>query len=300
MKHGKIIKGNVIITKDCKDDFSEVEQITGNLDIYSDAKLEALQSVGGYLDICSDAKLEAPNLQSVGGNLYIYSDAKLEAPNLQSVGGNLRIYSDAKLEAPNLQSVGGYLYICSDAKLEAPNLQSVGGYLYIYSDAKLEAPNAKFNVEGTAQLAQEFNFQCFLKMGYLFADRMLAKLISKKKIGKTCIYKIQLAGQTKISYCIEVDGVYSHGDTVEEAKDSLKFKISDRDTSMYNDYTLDTEVTFAEGIQMYRKITGACELGTRHFVNHILSEKKDKYKVKEIIKLTKGQYNHEKLVEFFS
>ena len=47
MKHGKIIEGNVIIREDCKDDFREVEQITGNLYINSDAKPEALQSVGG-------------------------------------------------------------------------------------------------------------------------------------------------------------------------------------------------------------------------------------------------------------
>ena len=240
-KYGKVIEGNVIIRKSCKDDFSQVEKITGSLGIYS------------------EAKLDAPNLQSVGGNLYINPEAKLDAPNLQSVGSSL----------------------------------------YIYSDAKLEAPNAKFNVEGTAQLAAEFNFQCFLKMGYLFADRMLAKIVNKKKAGKNTIYKIILAGQTKVSYCVEVDGTFSHGDTVKEAKDSLKFKISDRDTSMYNNFTLDTEMTFAEGIQMYRKITGACEPGTRHFVNNILRDKKEKYKVKEIIELTKGQYNNKVLVEFF-
>ena len=71
MKYGKIIKGNVIIKKGCKDDFSEVEKITGSLSIDSNAKLEALQSVGGNLYIHSNAKLEASNLQSVGGNLYI-------------------------------------------------------------------------------------------------------------------------------------------------------------------------------------------------------------------------------------
>ena len=50
---------------------------------------------------------------------------------------------------------------------------------------------------------------------------------------------------------------------------------------------------------MYRVITGACESGTKYFVEQVLTDKKDKYTVQEVIKLTTGQYNHDKLVEFF-
>ena len=35
MKYGKIIDGNLIIEKGCKDDFSEVEEIKGSCDIHS-------------------------------------------------------------------------------------------------------------------------------------------------------------------------------------------------------------------------------------------------------------------------
>lgn len=153
----------------------------------------------------------------------------------------------------------------------------------------------KQNDANTRQFALRFNFECFLKAGFLFADNILAKIIEKKKN----VYKIQICGQTKISYCIEVDGQFAHGATIKEAKEDLKFKIADRDTSMYNDYTLDTVVTKTEAIQMYRKITGACTEGTKHFVNNVLQVKKDKYTVKEIIKLTQGQYNAEVFKEFF-
>lgn len=51
---------------------------------------------------------------------------------------------------------------------------------------------------------------------------------------------------------------------------------------------------------MYRVITGACESGTRYFVETVLADKKEKYTVQEVITLTQGQYNHEKLVEFFN
>ena len=231
--------------------------------------------------------------------MSIYSDAKLEASNLQSVGGDLYIYSDAKLEASNLQSVGGDLFIYSNAKLEA--LQSVGGYLFIYSNAKLEAPNAKFNVEGTRKLALEFNFNCFLKLGLLFADGILAKILSKhtNKSG-TNVYKVQIIGQLKASYCVESNGVFAHGETIEQAKEDLKFKFQDNDTSMYEDYTLDTVVTFEEAIQMYHDITGACSLGTKHFCENVLKVKKKKYTIRECIELTEGQYNSEKFKEFFN
>ena len=103
-------------------------------------------------------------------------------------------------------------------------------------------------------------------------------------------------------YVVEKDGVFAHGATLKEAKESLIYKISDRNEDIYKNayknYTLDTEVTHEEAIKMYRVITGACEAGTRYFVENVFTEKKEKYTVKEIIKLTKGQYGNETLKEF--
>ena len=67
---------------------------------------------------------------------------------------------------------------------------------------------------------------------------------------------------------------------------------------MYEDYTLDTVVTFEDAVKMYRVITGACEAGTRNFVQG-LSKKKKKYTVSEIIKETQGQYGNDTFKEFF-
>ena len=99
-------------------------------------------------------------------------------------------------------------------------------------------------------------------------------------------------------YVVEKDGIYSHGATLKEAKDSLIYKISNRDTSMYKDYTLDTVVTFEEAIKMYRVITGACEAGTRNFVES-LTKKKKKYTIQEIVMATQGQYGSDTFKEFF-
>ena len=215
------------------------------------------------------------------------------------IEGNLEIKKGNKNDYSQVEKITGDLYIDFNAKLEA--LQSVGGDLYIDSNAKLEAPNAKFNVKGTRKLTLEFNFNCFLKLGLLFADGILAKILTKhtNKNG-TNVYKIQIIGQLKTSYCIESNGKFAHADTIKQAKEDLKFKFANRDTSMYKDYTLDTVVTFEDALQMYHDITGACSGGTKHFVENVLKVRKKKYTVRECIELTKGQYNAEKFEEFFN
>ena len=129
----------------------------------------------------------------------------------------------------------------------------------------------------------------------VYIDGIISIVINKHKN----VYKVRNLGETKESYIVQDGDVYSHGSTIQEAKDSLIYKISNRDTSKFDNYTLETELTLKEAIEMYRVITGACESGTRYFVETILTDKKEKYTVQEVITLTQGQYNNEKLVEFF-
>src|SRR3990167_8753119 len=97
----KIIKGNLEIKQGDTTDYSDLEEVGGDLSINSSADLKALKSVGGYLFINSSADLKA--LKSVGGDLFINSSADLKAPNLKSVGGYLSIYSKISIDlAKNL------------------------------------------------------------------------------------------------------------------------------------------------------------------------------------------------------
>ena len=218
------------------------------------------------------------------------------------IEGNLIIGKGCTDDFSKVEKITGGVYIRENATLQAEALTSIGGYVYISENATLQASLSlkKYDkdcpAKYTRQLALKFNFECFLKAGFLFADRILAKIIEKKKN----VYKIQICGETKISYCIEIDGVFAHGDTLKQAKESLLYKISDRDTSKYNDYTLDTVITFEDAVKMYRCITGACEAGTRHFVENVLKNKKKKYTIREVIEETKGQYNNNVLAEFFN
>ena len=132
---------------------------------------------------------------------------------------------------------------------------------------------------------------------YAEFDGIKCAILSKKgNVYKTVSFDNFNDG--KITYVIEKDGVYSHGETIKDAKESFIYKISNRDTSAYENYTKDTIVSFKEAIKMYRTITGACEAGTKYFVKS-LNEVKKEYSIAEIIEITQGQYGYEEFKDFF-
>ena len=113
------------------------------------------------------------------------------------------------------------------------------------------------------------------------------------------VHKIVIIGKSKASYCIETDGTFSHGDTIKEARESLIYKVGDRDKSKFDGWKLDRKMTAKEAIESYRVITGACEAGVRAFVESH-GNLKTTYTPKAVIKLTNGQYGTEQYAAFFS
>ena len=131
---------------------------------------------------------------------------------------------------------------------------------------------------------------------YIIVDNILSRVISRK--GN--VLKVINYNEGKKSYIIKDGDLYSHGETIKEARESLVYKISSRDTSVYKDLTLDSVLTKDECIKLYRVISGACESGTKYFVSKQEPSKvKDKYSVKELIELTEGQYGNSELKKYF-
>ena len=95
------------------------------------------------------------------------------------------------------------------------------------------------------------------------------------------------------------NGNWAHGDTLEEAKEDLMYKISDRRKSDYENLTLDDTLPVDEAIKCYRVITGACSSGTRDFMKNRLQTRKSSYKISEIIELTAGEYGNKSFKDFF-
>ena len=305
------VTGSLCIYSSAKLEAPALTSVGADLSIQPSAKLAALTSVGGHLYIQPSAKLEAPALTSVGGHLSIQPSAKLEAPALTSVGENLTvyssgklpaltsvgaalcIYSSAKLEAPALTSVGADLYIQPSAKLEAPALTSVGGTLYIQPSAKLEAPKVIYNDKNALALCRKSLNDSFAKNGFVLADGILAKLISRRGP----VSRVIICGKNEISYLVTDGENYAHGKTLKEARESLIYKITSRDTSEFKVWRLDEIVTKRDAIRAYRAITGACEAGVRTWMEQ--RKTPESISIKDIIKLTEGSYGAREFKEFF-
>lgn len=142
------------------------------------------------------------------------------------------------------------------------------------------------------------SFETWLDRGYVVADGISKKLISKKKLKNIEIYTVEGFLTKKESFVARKGEQFSHGETVDKAIESLRYKLLDRDTSRFKRWKKTTEVTAEDAIQSYRAITGACEYGVRQFCESIKVPKK--LKVSKVIELTKGNFGHAVYAGFFS
>jgi hypothetical protein len=230
----------------------------------------------------------------VSGYLYASgADTKTAFPKLTTVGGYLDASgADTKTAFPKLTTVGGSLYARgADTKTAFPKLTTVGGYL----DASGDTSGIRTNSPEASEVCRRSIFAANLKIGYYYADGVLARLVNQK--GR--VARVIVAGQTKMSYVVnDGNGNHSHGATLDEARKGL-YKLSSRDTDRFKKWNLGTVVTLAEAIQSYRAITGACEGGVRIFCER-LGNLPEKLSIDEAIKLTKGSYGSEAFAKFFA
>ena len=90
----------------------------------------------------------------------------------------------------------------------------------------------------------------------------------------------------------------AHGKTMKEAIEELHFKEASRDIAQYRNMALTTRKTPKEWAMVYRAITGACQLGTKMFMEE--KKLKKSYSLKEILEETKGAYGSERFREVVS
>jgi hypothetical protein len=177
--------------------------------------------------------------------------------------------------------------------------------LYDKATAKLCGDATDKQIEDRHKTAQviksqkDLDFETYLERGYVKADGILQKLVSKKKLKSIEVYEVESLGIKKEkSFLIKKGDVFSHGKTIEEAKDSLKYKISTRDTSEFKKWKVTDKKPVEDLIKAYRAITGACEFGTKQFCEN--QKLKPKYSIKEVITMTAGQYGSQQFAEFFT
>ena len=183
---------------------------------------------------------------------------------------------------------GGSLYLGGTGITALPDNLTVGGYLDLRDTGITDKQKERLKVKNLRN-------GDYVAGRYIFCDNMLTYVKKAKQVGVYTLYIGKIPGRNVVT-----DGTnYAHCDKLRDGIADLLFKAArDRGAEQYKNMSLDTELTVAEAVTMYRIITGACRQGSENFVKS-LGELKEKYTIREAIELTKGQYNAEKFAEFF-
>jgi len=144
----------------------------------------------------------------------------------------------------------------------------------------------------------EPTFEEWLSRGYVQADGITKKLLSQKTIGDVTLFEVTDFFEKEKSYVAKKGNKFAHGETTEKAKEDLRYKISDRDTSKYQSWKRDDAKPTEELIEAYMTITGACSMGTKEFCQRM--NLKENHSIQEVISMTEGSYGHEQFKEFFN
>ena len=238
-----------------------------------------MKTYNGNVEITKENQAEwmktLKGVNKISGYLYVYGTAQL--PALTEVGGDLYVYGTAQLTA--LTEVGGYLRVDGTAHMDEKCESNIG-------------PSVRKRI--LTKLGESFR-----RKGYLFADNILSRIVSKRKAGEIVVYKTtKIGNRDKVIYVVQRGEVYSHGETVKQAIHDLRYKLSDRDTTFCAKWTLTSIHPIADIIRSYRCITGACETGTKGFCEG--KELPAKLSTKAAIKATEGQYGAREFAKFFS
>ena len=177
------------------------------------------------------------------------------------------------------------------------DFDEISGYIDARgADTKTAFPKLKTQNDATAAAkCADAIFKANLKLGYFYVDGIMARLIKRRGH----VAKVIVCGKTEVSYVVDDgNGKYSHGATLDEARDGLIYKLSSRDTSKFKGWKRDTVVSIGDLIGAYRAITGACEGGTRGFCER-QGKLPEKLTIASAIEMTKGQYGADVFAKFF-
>jgi hypothetical protein len=197
--------------------------------------------------------------------------------------------------------VGGYLDLRSVKTIPAGFNPTVGGILYLRSVTTIPSGFNPF-VRGriyhhgqwhTPKNQMPANHIISWQGGrYILCDGIFCEVLSRK--GR--VYRCK--NRDGEFYIVTGDKFNAHGMTIKEAKSDLRFKELKQDPSEFKKYDLNSVLSKEEMILCYRVITGACQFGVQDFITR-KCQNVEKISIKKVIKLTEGEYGHQKFYDFF-
>ena len=232
---------------------------------------DIMEKNGGSLDLSGTQITSLPDNLTVGGSLYLSGTQITSLPDNLTVGGGLDLSGTQITSLPDNLTVGGSLYLRGTQ----------------IKDKEKEKKRVKRLHDGD-----------YVPGKYLYADGILTHVKSSHKINGYIFYRGKIKGRNVIS-----DGkYYANCDKMRDGVADILFKkAEDRGADQYKGLPLDTVVSIEDAKTMYRIITGACRQGTEAFAESLKQQGKlqSEYTIKEMLEVTKGQYNSERFSEFF-
>jgi len=246
------------------------------------------QIVEGYLDLYSLTSIPEGFNPTVEANLNLSGLTSIPKGFNPTVGGDLYLSSLTSIPEGFNPTVGEDLYLRSLTSIPKGFNPTVGGDVYLPNKLQSKLKYTKLNR----------NIPISFQNGkYIKIDGIFTEVVNHK--GN--VWRVKKLNNLKEFYLVtDGAGKYAHGDTLEQAREDLVYKISESaDKNKYQKLTLNSTLSFEEGVEAYRVITGACSFGVKDFVTTKGIEKDKAYSVAEIIKLTKGSYGSESFKQFF-
>ena len=182
---------------------------------------------------------------------------------------------------------GGNLYLSYTQIKELPEGLTVGGWL--------DLRNTQISRDAAKRVRRLKDGE-YVAGKYLYCDGILTHVSKKRKAGDYTLYVGKIKGRNVVS-----DGTfYAHCETLRDGIADIAFKrAAERGAGQYKGINMDTPIPLEDAKTMYRVITGACRAGTEHFAQSLGEKLQETYTIREMIEVTKGQYNAGKFAEFF-
>ena len=131
-----------------------------------------------------------------------------------------------------------------------------------------------------------------------YIDGIVA-FVNRVKAKDLC-WEVTMLGGKKAFIVSDKAGKFAHGETIKKAKNDLLYKLSGNESKEgYRHLTKDSELTVAELYEAYRVITGACELGSKNFIEQIGLKMTDRLTVGRACDITKDAYKGSVFSSFF-
>jgi hypothetical protein len=241
-------------------------------------------TVGGDLDLRKLTSIPEGFNPTVGGSLDLECLTSIPEGFNPTVGGYLYLYSLTSIPEGFNPTVGGWLDLSSLTSIPEGFNPTVGGTLYL----------PKGLTSNYTKLPENYLFS-WQDEKYIKVDGIFTEVVKQK--GN--VYHVKKLNNNKVFYLITDGEKWSHGDTLQEAKEDLVYKVTNKTKDDYKLLTLNSVLTFEEAVVCYRVITGACSFGVKDFVKNKLIKVEKSYSIETIIEKTIGCYGNEEFKKYF-